>query len=305
MIDAVLPDIKQAWYHAYFAILDDEPGAIDYYQRNIVHSFSNKLIAESCVFDYDLGELGLTITKWTKFTGMYIDVDLLHAWVDNAMNVRTYEALYPFKSVPPQFGGRKAVHQWGPCLLGFSFRRQPKPPTLTLFTRTQSIGFSGVADYALCHFVAKKLAQRMGIDQEDIRLVIQCGSFVIKMVEAVHFLENLGKLEEYAEKDNRIGESIRYYIAYMTQVGEDGEELPELKWRAANRMRTKWQNVKSGTIRHLDVDGLTLKGWDHRKRNAPRRSNRQVQEAVLRGDKSWMKPKATMELDIDDEELTA
>ena len=28
MIDAVLPDIKSAWYHAYFSILDDKPGVI-------------------------------------------------------------------------------------------------------------------------------------------------------------------------------------------------------------------------------------------------------------------------------------
>lgn len=284
MIDATLPDLKSAWYHAYFSMLDDVPGAIDYYQRNIVHSFSNKLIAESAIFDYDLGDLGLTITKWTKFTGMYVDVDLLHAWVNNAMNVRTYEALYPFKSVPPQFGGRKAVHQWGPCLLGFSFRRQPKPPTLTLFTRTQSLGFSGVADYALCHFVAKKLAQRMGIPQGNIRMVIQCGSFVIKMVETLHFLEGLGKLEEYAARDTRMGESVRYYQRYLAQ------DVPELKWRAANRMRTKLERVRSGEgNKSLPVDSLTLKGWDHRQRTVTtRRSNRQVQEAVLRGQKSHL-----------------
>jgi hypothetical protein len=290
MIDAVLPDIKSAWMHAYMSMLDDEPGAIDYYQRNIIHSFSNKLIAEQGFFDYDLGDLGLTITKWTKFTGMYVDVDLLHAWINNAMNVRTYEALYPFKSVPPQFGGRKAVHQWGPCLLGFSFRRQPKPPTLTLFTRTQSLGFSGVADYALCHFVAKKLAERIGIDQREIRIVIQCGSFVIKMVETLHFLEGLGKLDEYAEKDNRIGESIRYYQVYLAQVGDDGLPLPELKWRAANRMRTKLERVREGTTKSLPVDGLTLKGWDanQRQNSTRRRSNRQVQEAVLRGSRKHL-----------------
>lgn len=284
MILTVSDNIKEAWLSAYLGMLEDKKDAkgrpyIDYYQRNIVHSFGNKIVAKHGVMPMDLGEIGMTVTKWTKFTNMYVDVEMLHGWINNAMNVKTYEAMFPFKITPPQFGGKKAVHQWGPCILGMSFRRQPGPPTLTFFTRTQSLGFSGVADYALLHFVCKQLALRMGIPQERIRVQIYAASFVIKMVEAVHTLTTWGRLDEFANADTRIGESIRYYINYMSQETNGAD----LRWRAANRMRTKWHNAQRGQYRSLPVDNLTLKGWDHHKRTQPRRSSRQVQELVLMG----------------------
>jgi hypothetical protein len=274
---ASTPDIKSAWLHAYMGMLDDRPGFIDHYQRNIIHSFGNKLTARSAVFDFDLGEIGLTITKWTKFTNQYVDIPLLHAWVNNAMNVKSYDALFPFKVVPPNFSGRKAVHQWGSCILGVSFRRNPKPSTLTFFTRAQSLGFSGVADYALCDFIARKLAERMGVEQSSIRLVVYCSNFIIKMVEVLHTLKRWELLDQYAEADNRIGESIRYYLRYMDN------DAPELKWRAANRMRTKVRMVDAGYIRSLPVKDLTLRGWEYTGRTAEKKTLRETQSLILAG----------------------
>jgi hypothetical protein len=125
MIRHEAKDIKTLWDHAYFGIINDEPGVVDHFARNIFHSFGNVLTAQECFFDFDLGDIGLTPTKWTKFTGQYVDVESLHAWINNAMNVKTYDSLWQFKDIPPNFGGRKAVHQWGKCLLAFSFRREP------------------------------------------------------------------------------------------------------------------------------------------------------------------------------------
>jgi hypothetical protein len=276
-IQKVYEDIGEMWKGAYFSMLDDEPGVIDLYQRNIVHSFGNHLVAEHGFFDFDLGEIGLTITKWTKFTGQYVDVESLHAWVNNAMNVKTYDALWTFKIVPPNFTGKKAVHQWGNCLMGFSFRRQPKPPTLTLYTRAQSLGFSGVADYALCHLVAKKLAERMGIPQDKIRIQIFCANFIIKVVETVHTLSQLGLLEEYMEKDNRMAEAIRYYYNYMMRPEE------EIKWRAARRMKKKYTNIQEGVHHTLLVDNLDLKGWTAHTRRNRILTSQQASELVLAG----------------------
>ncbi len=291
------PDIKAAWEGAYFSMLNDEPGVIDYYQRNIIHSFGNFVRAKKAVFDFDLGEIGLTPTKWSKFTGQYVDVESLHAWVNNSMNVKTYDALWTFKIVPPNFGGKKAVHQWGNCLMGFSFRRQPKPPTLTLYTRAQSLGFSGVADYALCDFVAKKLAERMGIPQEDIRLEIHCANFIIKMVETIHTLERKGLLEEYMNQDNRIGESIRYYFDYMHRDEAD------IKWRAARRMRTKYNNMKNGEVRSFPVSELQLKGWYAHRRVNRRLTSREASELVLTGKGRMGLGTIEMEVEDTDEDL--
>jgi hypothetical protein len=278
MIIKSYPDISALWHDAYFGMLEDRPNYIDFYQRNIIHSHQNHLIARSSVFDFDLGKIGLTQTKWTKFTGQYVDVEQLHAWVNNAMNVRTYDALWTFKIVPPNFSGKKAVHQWGNCLLGFSFRRQPKPITLTLYTRAQSLGFSGVADYALCSFVARKLAERMGIDQEKIRLQIYCPNFIIKTVETVATLHTFGRLEEFLEKEGRIGDSVRYYYEYMNRPEE------EIRWRAARRWRTKLINAQNGKYSSLPVEDLQLKGWYGQLRNSRKLTPQEASRLVLTGE---------------------
>lgn len=277
MIIKTYPDIKSLWEGIFFGMLEDRDGYIDYYQRNIIHSHQNHLVAKSAVFDFDLGDIGLTPTKWSKFTGQYVDVELLHAWVNNAMNVKTYDALWPFKIVPPNFGGKKAVHQWGPCLLGLSFRRQPKPPTLTLYTRAQSIGFSAVADYALADFVARKLAERMGIDPGGIKFQVYCPNLMIKVVETLHILHKFGRLNEFLEKDGRVSDGIRWYMKYISQPEED------IKWRAARRMRTKYLNSIAGDYRTFPVSGLVLKGWEHENRNRVKRSSREASTLVLTG----------------------
>lgn len=278
MIIKTFPTIKEMWEGAYFGMLEDKPGYIDYYQRNIIHSHQNHMIAKSAVFDFDLGKIGLTSTKWTKFTGQYVDVEQLHAWVNNAMNVKSYDALWTFKIVPPNFSGKKAVHQWGNCLLGYSFRRQPKPATLTLYTRAQSLGFSGVADYALSAFVARKLAERMGVDPESIRLQIYCPNFIIKTVETVATLYTFGRLDEFLEAEGRIPDSVRYYYDYMNRP-ED-----EIRWRAARRWKTKFENAQAGIYKPLEVDELQLKGWFGEQRRGRQLTSQAASRLILTGE---------------------
>lgn len=303
MIIETHPDIKSAWEAAYFGMLDDRPGVIDFYQRNIIHSFGNFLRAESAVFDFDLGDIDLTITKWSKFTGQYIDVEQLHAWINNAPNVKTYDALWSFKIVPPNFTGKKAVHQWGNCLMGYSFRRKPEP-VLSLYTRAQSLGFSGVADYALSDFVARKIAERLGIEQSSIRLEIHCANFIIKMVEVVAVLrrrELMGQpnnLADYMKRNDRVAESIQYYIDYMDR---DPDDIP---WRAARRWKQKLMRVEAGVHRSLPVENLTLKGWEFEKKNKTNRTSREASTFILTGEgrrKKSMPELADEELDTEED----
>lgn len=278
MIIEDFKNLNDLWENAYFGMLEDREGYIDYFQRNIIHSHENHIVAESAVFDFDLGKIGLTPTKWSKFTGQYVDVELLHGWINNAMNVKTYDALYPFKSVPPNFSGKKAVHQWGNCLLGFSFRRQPKPPTLTLYTRAQSIGFSGIADYALVDFVARKLAERMGIPQERIRFQLYCPNLMIKMVETVATLITFGRLEEFTESGTRVGDAVKYYYDYMNRPEE------QIKWRAARRWRTKMLNAQAGIYKPHNVATLNLRGWHGEARLKRQLTPQEAARLVLTGE---------------------
>lgn len=278
MIIKTFPDINSMWEGAYFGMLEDQPRYIDYFQRNILHSFGNHMVARSAVMDFDLGKIGLTPTKWSKFTGQYVDVESLHAWVNNAMNMKTYDALWTFKIVPPNFSGKKAVHQWGNCLLGFSFRRQPKPSMLTLYTRAQSLGFSGVADYALASFVARKLGERMGVDPATIRFQVYCPNFIIKTVETVATLHSFGRLEEFTSAEGRVPDAVRYYIEYMNRPEE------EIRWRAARRWKTKYERSQEGDYRPLLVEDLVLKGWMGHTRVGRRMTSQEASRLVLTGE---------------------
>lgn len=270
-------------YHAFLA---DKEGVIDNYQRNIVHSYNNTVQVKSAVFDFDLGRVGMTKTKWTKFTGQYVNVETLHAWIDSAPQIKTYDSLWMFKTVPPNFGGRRAVHRWGNCLLAFSFRRKPKP-TLTYFTRAQSLGFSGVADYALCDFVARQFAKRLRIPQEDIALNIYCPNFFLKMVETIHTLsiqhdlsgksEEIRSLDVYKNASPRIRESLEYYIKYLDREPED------IPWRAAKRMRQKLKKLEAGTLPVLPVKNLTLREWDYWDTKARKMSEEERSHLILTG----------------------
>lgn len=277
MIIKTFPNIRALWEGSYFGMLEDRDGYIDYYQRNILHSHQNHLIAKEAVFDFDLGKIGLTPTKWSKFTGQYVDVEQLHAWINNAMNVKTYDALWSFKLVPPNFGGKKAVHQWGNCLLGLSFRRQPKPPTLTLYTRAQSLGFSGVADYALCDFVARKLAERMGIPQERIRLQVYCPNFIIKTVETIATLHSFGRLQEFIDGEGRVSDSVRYYYDYMNR------DFSEIRWRSARRWKTKFERSQTGDYRSFPVKNLTIKGWAGHQALDRKMTSQEASRLILEG----------------------
>lgn len=296
MIEETLPTLKEAWEYAYFGLLEDRPGVIDFYQRNIAHSFGNLLKAKSAVFDFNLGDLWLTPTKWTKFTGQYVDVESLHVWINNAKNVKTYDSMWNFKSVAPNFGGRRAVHQWGNCLLGFSFRRKPVP-VLSLYTRAQSLGFSGVADYALSDFVARKLAQTLGIAQDQIQIEIHCANFMLKMIESIHYLTFLGRLEEFKARDDRIGESVRYYHKYLQQNPED------MTWRAAKRMRTKYYRILDGLHPDWPVAKLQLRGYDAHTDLNRNLSQEQASELVLAGKGRLNNEIEELVVDEDDEDL--
>ena len=246
-------NLLTAWESAFYGFMYDKPGVIDKYNRNVVQSFANMLRVQSCVFDVDFDDWGITQTKWTKFTGQYCDIPALHAWVKNAKNCKTYDSLYQFKSVRAHYEGGKAVHQWGSCLLALSFRRQPKPH-ITFYTRAQSIGFSGVADYGLLHFVAKEIAKVLRVPQERIGATVYCTNFVFKPVEGIQLLARRGKLEEYMAGEGRMVDALQYYMRYFEQEGV-------LAWRAANRFRHKLHQYQQGLRRPLHVDNLTLKGW--------------------------------------------
>jgi hypothetical protein len=132
----------------------------------------------------------------------------------------------------------------------------------------------------------------MGIDQESIRLRIYCPNFIIKTVETVSTLYSFGRLDEFVEKEGRIGDSVRYYLAYMDR-DED-----EIKWRAARRWKTKFENAQAGIYREFNVSGLQLRGWDAHRRVNRVLTSQEASKLVLTGE--GRRGSAVME--IEDEE---
>lgn len=272
------PDILTGWKAAFLGMIEDKPGYTDLWNKNILHSFDNVIASNSAVMDFDFGQIGITKTKWTKFTGMYVDVPSLWHWIKNAKRVKTYDSLYHFKAVPPQYRGGKAVHQWGPCLIAMSFRRRPRPH-LTLYSRAQSLGFSGVIDYGLMHVVARLFAEELNIPQERIQLTIYCENFVIKTVELLHTLHAWGLVDELKKPEHRISEALHYYEEYFANPADP------LPWRAANRFRTKYQRSQAGVYFPMPADSLQLRGWGEMQRSGEQMSLVDTQRYMLGHDR--------------------
>lgn len=149
---------------------------------------------------------------------------------------------------------------------------------LTLYTRAQSLGFSGVADYALAAFVARKLGERMGVDPAQIRFQVYCPNFIIKTVETVATLHSYGRLDEFVEAEGRVPEAVRYYIEYMNRPEE------EIRWRAARRWKTKFERSQDGQYTPLHVEDLTLKGWMGQARIGRKLTAQEASKLVLTGE---------------------
>jgi hypothetical protein len=115
--------------------------------------------SRSCEYDFDLGLLGLTRSRWTRLVNMYIDPLQLARFkgrVDRLAEAdrQTLTVSLPFRELT-ELNHRERSHPWGGCLLALTYRCHP--PTLILHSRTTRIGYTSFLDLALAYVIFKKV----------------------------------------------------------------------------------------------------------------------------------------------------
>jgi len=127
------------------------------YKPSAYHEYNREFVAESCVYDLDLGLVtGHTKRRWTLLVNQYIDRNELEGFVKltQEMGIRGSVGIL-FKRVV----SKKRYHQLGNCLMGICFSDN----TITLLSRTCMIGYMHYIDLALAHKIAIRIGDPKSI----------------------------------------------------------------------------------------------------------------------------------------------
>lgn len=146
--------------------------------------------AESMAWEFDLKNLWLTPSRWTKMIREYVaDIDgstgkpmssaiALEEWIEKASSIGTKKrgiAVFRTNLVTPKGGAHihknsKMVRKWGSCMLALSYKAKPAPQ-VTLYSRTSYLGYLSALDLSVAWVAARHIANQVGIGVEDIAFV--------------------------------------------------------------------------------------------------------------------------------------
>ncbi len=194
-------DIKEIHDEAMNILIWHPVRCVEGEKTTSIYSYDNVFRADSCdMRDFDLASVGFTTSRWTRFLGQYIDHDALEKWLckikeqgDNVINFFTPEVPTDFNPIlnKPEEKG----HRWGPCFLGFSFRKSPHP-CLTLYSRTGRFPNTASLELAAISRVAHEIQTRYKIT-EPIEFTWYCSSIFVSVYDVVYYLQHHGWLNKF------------------------------------------------------------------------------------------------------------
>ncbi|MGE3487398.1 MAG: hypothetical protein AB7L09_21980 [Nitrospira sp.] len=258
--------------------------SVDVQQHNVVG------VAESFEWMFDLRDLWLTKSRWTTMVRQYINPIALETWLNTIEKklkgrkrgvsiMRTNEVQQ--QSGPTRDGSRTRVWRaWGSCMLAIGYRALPRPQ-ITLHSRTSYLGYIGALDMSVAYVCAKQIAERVGIEVEDIQFVwhLECAQF--------HAFKSLAYLlaEEGAREDFlalRVGEDTamdqvtkrrtpslyiaRKWMNQFEQNDKDGVTYGDMNFGQTRRIRKRYHTEVLGY-----QYGAPYEGGDHRSASQNRR----------------------------------
>jgi hypothetical protein len=168
--------MTRLWHTACYRMLFAEAEKIDRHTGLTACVYDNFLAAESMEFDFDVGrDLWLTKSRFPKLQRDYLDFDRLEGFFWRCEKIATDSAR---RGIITQMHARQATnrvngddqHAWGNCILGFTYHggKRWSKPTFALHSRVSYIAYLGSMDMALAYVLAREVAQRTGIEVEEM-----------------------------------------------------------------------------------------------------------------------------------------
>ncbi len=255
-------DLTELWYNVTRWHLYREE--VDLYLGIGTNMYNVFLEADSAEFDFNLREVWLNSSRWTRLVREYIDPVDATMFVRNSREILAGKGAkgvitnMPFRPVERRADLRR--HKWGNCLLAATFRGTPGSdvrPTLTVHSRVSYNGYMLGMDMGVVHALAREITEGepdMVIVQWHLD-VTQFHSFkcLPYLYTQPDLMEELQKVEEHEEwmllqKKYPTWKSISRWWETVLRFEEEGKTLEEEKYGPFRRIRKRYQEYERGDL---------------------------------------------------------
>ena len=227
---------------------------------------------DSMEWDFNLKHLWLTPSRWTMMVRQYVDRDDFIKWIEmctryigttgrGMAHMRTKEV----KARGGAQFGNKETRRWGSCMLGITYKAQPRP-TITLNSRTCYLGYLSGLDISVAWMCGKYLDGELGIPVEDMAFVWMNGS------AQYHNFKSMAYLLNHPDPVRR--KQYRRWIRFSETKLRDTGDWDYVNSRPAIALTRKWMQK----LLLNDMNGKTLGDETY---NTYRRIRRRYHTEVL------------------------
>lgn len=258
MILETYPDLTSLWHRAARTMLTAGPigsdGILDWKGSSETYSYSNVLKADSMAYHFDVGrDLSLNRSRFTTLQRAYLHPQDLDAFLDRVEVIgrRTASRGVLTTMVVRQKEGSRGRYANGPCIIGYGWRggHRGPPPTLVLHSRTSYLTYMGGMDLALCHVLAKVIAERLEIPVEDIRFEWHSDALLTHNykqipMSMVHHRDLIGKRKTYPSSQHPSLKLLRREWGIM--IDKIDTPLEDEKWGARRRCWRRYREFLVG-----------------------------------------------------------
>jgi len=199
-------------------------------------SYNNVLYSDTCILDGDLREIGITKSRWTKYTHQYSLPQLKSIILKCKQIPEASEQLIPICFNQGMSGG----HYRGQCLLGISYHRS----CLTLYSRAVSFPDRAVLDLNL----ANRLS-RLILSPGEIKLVWYISLVYIQPIWSMVFFITQGILDKVLS--GPLGRQVSYIL-------ERANSERDYKFKPFIRMKKRIKRLKSEPLPSYPISKLKL-----------------------------------------------
>ena len=227
---------------------------------------------DSMEWDFNLKHLWLTPQRWTMMVRQYVDRDAFIRWIEMSTRYIGKDgrgmAHMRTKDVKPRGGeqfGNKETRRWGSCMLGITYKAQPKPQ-ITLYSRTCYLGYLSGLDLSVAWMAGKYLAAELGMAVEDMSFVWVNGA------AQYHNFKSMAYLLNHPDPEKR--KQYRRWIRFSETKLRDLGQWDYVNSRPAIALTRKWMQK----LILLDQQGATLGDMTY---NTYRRIRRRYHTEVL------------------------
>lgn len=227
--------------------------------------------AESFDWEFDLKRMWLGKARWTAMINQYINPVALEEFLDSVeaklKGRKRGVAVMRTNNVAQRTNGQKdrVWRRWGSCMLSIGYRAMPEPQ-ITLHSRTSYFGYIAALDLTVAHTVAKMVAERVGLDVEDISFVwhIECAQYHAfkSMAYLMGDEEMRARFLEPDEPHTRESAPALYYsqkwLDGFAKEDAEGKLYGDMNFGQTRRIRKRWHTEVLG----YDY-GEPFEGGDH------------------------------------------